>query len=100
MQKWVDTGTVAGVEVLALLHQESDTIAEAVVGAGAQEDTVHVQVHPLALQGTEADQDTESIPASSLVFLRCLVLQFYLLSLLIHVPISETLDPNIVDNTM
>jgi hypothetical protein len=30
---------------------ESDTIAEAVAGAGAQEDTVHPRVRPLALQG-------------------------------------------------
>jgi hypothetical protein len=30
---------------------ESDTIAEAVVGAGAQEDTVHPRVRPLAPQG-------------------------------------------------
>jgi len=70
LQKWVDTSVAAVVEVLADLHQEGGDIAEALVGAEAQEGTVlaHAPVpgHPLAHQGTEAGQDTESIPDSQL----------------------------------
>jgi hypothetical protein len=70
LQKWVDAGVVAVVEVLADLHQEGDDIAEALVGAEAQEGTIlaHAPVpgHPLAHQGTEAGLDTENIPDSQL----------------------------------
>jgi len=71
LQKWVDTGVVAAVEVLADLHQEGGDIAEALVGAEAQEGTTvlarpPVPGHPLTHQGTEADQDTESILDSQL----------------------------------
>jgi len=66
--KLVGTGIVAAVEVLASPHQEGGNIAEAVVGAEAQEgtDPAHSPVpgRPLALQGTEAGQDTENIQES------------------------------------
>lgn len=67
--KLVDTSVVAAVEVLAVPHQEGGDIAEAVVGAEAQEGTdparSPVPGRPLALQGTEAGQDTENIQAAT-----------------------------------
>lgn len=69
MLKLVDTSVVAAVEVLAVPHQEGGDIAEAVVGAEAQEGTdparSPVPGRPLALQGTEAGQDTENIQAAT-----------------------------------
>jgi len=65
LQKWVDTGVVAAVEVLADLHQEGGDIAEAQEGTTVLA-CAPVPGHPLTHQGTEADQDTESILDSQL----------------------------------